>query len=258
MLVLLPPSETKREGGDGPPLDLDALSHAELSPVRELLVGALGELAADAEASLEALGLGAGQLHEIERNARLRDAPTMPALERYSGVLYDALDAPSLRVADRRRAGERIAIGSALFGLVRADDPIPQYRLSGGSRLPGVGTLGAVWKHSLAPLLDDVARRELVVDLRSGAYRSIAPVRDAVRVNVLLERPDGTRSVVSHHNKSTKGLLARLLVRTTGEPRTVRDVARVARRGGLTVEVVDARRLDVVGLTNSGAATSTR
>ncbi|MDT7642462.1 MAG: hypothetical protein QOC83_6750, partial [Pseudonocardiales bacterium] len=31
MLILLPPSETKSDGGDGPPLELDQLSFAELN-----------------------------------------------------------------------------------------------------------------------------------------------------------------------------------------------------------------------------------
>ena len=51
----------------------------------------------------------------------------------------------------------------------------------------------------------------LVVDLRSGSYAALAPVPGAVTVQVLSERPDGTRTVVSHFNKAHKGRLARLL-----------------------------------------------
>ena len=38
----------------------------------------------------------------------------------------------------RARAGRRLAVGSALFGLVHGEDPIPAYRLSAGSALPGL------------------------------------------------------------------------------------------------------------------------
>lgn len=92
MLVLLPPSETKAEGGAGAPLDLTALSFPELTAVRERLATALSELAADVPASLAALDLSARQADEVARNAALRQSPTMPALERYTGVLYDALE----------------------------------------------------------------------------------------------------------------------------------------------------------------------
>jgi cytoplasmic iron level regulating protein YaaA (DUF328/UPF0246 family) len=39
------------------------------------------------------LDLGPAQRDEITRNAELRTAPTSPAIDLYTGVLYDALDA---------------------------------------------------------------------------------------------------------------------------------------------------------------------
>jgi cytoplasmic iron level regulating protein YaaA (DUF328/UPF0246 family) len=236
VLVLLPPSETKRTGGDGPPLDLAALRHPELDPVRKALVDELVELSDDVAACRAALGLSERRLDEIERNAALWTSPTSPAITRYTGVLYDALDVGSLRGAAAGRARERLAVGSALFGLVHADDPIPAYRLSAGSALPGSGTLAARWKPVLEPVLARLAAEQLVVDLRSGAYAQLARVPGAVTVNVLAERPDGTRSVVSHHNKSHKGGLARLLVSTRAEPADAAGVARIARRAGHVVE----------------------
>jgi cytoplasmic iron level regulating protein YaaA (DUF328/UPF0246 family) len=137
VLVLLPPSETKAAGGDGVPLDLAALTAPELTPVRTELAEALVKLADDVPASRAALGLSPKQDDEIERNATLWTSPTRPALERYTGVLYDALDVGSMTRAQRARAGRRLAVGSALFGLVRGDDPIPAYRLSAGARCGG-------------------------------------------------------------------------------------------------------------------------
>src|SRR5918992_6061892 len=61
VLVLLPPSETKRDGGDSPPLRLDALSHPALDTVRKALVEALVVLAADPQVCRAALGLSAAQ-----------------------------------------------------------------------------------------------------------------------------------------------------------------------------------------------------
>lgn len=234
MLVLLPPSETKHPGGDGAPLDLAALSAPELTPVRSGLAEALVRLAADLPASRAALGLSPGQDAEIERNARLRVSPTLPALARYTGVLYDALDVRSLTRAQRARAARRLAVGSALFGLVDGDDPIPSYRLSASSSLPGRPPLRALWRPVLSPVL--AGRDGLVVDLRSGSYAALAPAPGGVTVRVVSERPDGARAVVSHSSKAHKGRLARLLVSATAEPDDVVALRRLLRRAGLHVE----------------------
>ena len=120
----------------------------------------------------------------MARNAEVWTSPTVPALHRYTGVLYDALDVGSLRGAAAVRARRRLVVGSALFGLLTADDPVPAYRLSAGSALPGRGTLAAVWRPLLEPVLAAVAARELVVDLRSGSYAALARVPGAVTVTV--------------------------------------------------------------------------
>lgn len=245
MLVLLPPSETKRAGGAGP-LSLDALSFPELEPLRKVLLDELAELAADVAASRAALGLSPGQDAEIARNAALWTAPTLPALHRYTGVLYDALDVTTLRGAAAARARARLVVGSALFGLLRAGDPVPAYRLSAHSALPGRPTLAARWRPALDPVLAALAAGETVVDLRSGSYAALGRAPGAVTVNVVAERPDGSRAVVSHSNKATKGRLARALAVTRAEPADVAAVAAVARRAGLRVERTAPSHLDVV------------
>jgi cytoplasmic iron level regulating protein YaaA (DUF328/UPF0246 family) len=244
VLVLLPPSETKHPGGDGGPLDLTALTAPELTGVRTELVEALVKLAGDLPTARTALGLSPNQDDEIARNAALWTSPTLPALQRYTGVLYDALGVGTLTRAQRARADRRLAVGSALFGLVGAGDRIPAYRLSAGSALPGLPTLRALWKPALAPVLATTDR--LVVDLRSGSYAALAPVPGAVTLQVLSERPDGTRSVVSHFNKAHKGRVARLLAATTAEPTDVVGLRRLLRRAGLHVEHAGGPALTLV------------
>jgi len=234
VLVLLPPSETKAAGGDGAPLDLAALTAPELTGVRTEIAESLVKLADDVPAARAALGLSPKQDAEIARNAELWTSPTRPAIERYTGVLYDALDVRTMTRAQRARAGRRLAVGSALFGLVHAEDPIPAYRLSAGSALPGLPTLRAMWKPALSPVLGAVD--ELVVDLRSGSYAALAPVPGAVTIEVLSERPDGSRSVVSHFNKAHKGRVARLLALSTAEPADVVRLRSLLKRAGLHVE----------------------
>ncbi len=236
MIVLLPPSETKRGAGDGPPLTMDELSWPELGAVRGQLVDELVTLAANPPECRRALGISPAQDAEIERNATLRTAATLPALHRYTGVLYDALDVESLRGPAASRARVRLAVGSALFGLLRAEDRIPAYRLSAGSKLPGQPGLPTRWRPVLEPLLAALAADELVVDLRSGAYIGLGRLADAVRVDVVAEQPDGRRTTVSHFNKAHKGRLARALASVNSEPDDAAGVATVARRAGMRVE----------------------
>ena len=237
MLVLLPPSEGKAAGGRGAPLDLTRLSSPALTPVRQRLVAALQDAAhTDPGALQAALGCPAG---EVEKNAVLTSAPTMPALRRYTGVVYEALSYGTLSPAGRRRASGSLRVVSALFGMLSPRDPVPAYRLSAGTSLPGVGSLAAVWRPVLEP---ELAAHRLVVDLRSGPYAALARVPDAVQVRVLREA-GGVRSVVSHDNKWTKGLLARALCESGA--RSVADVAAAGRSVADLVDV-DGQRVDLV------------
>ncbi|TQS41576.1 YaaA family protein [Cryptosporangium phraense] len=245
LTLLLPPSETKRPGGDGPALEPDTLAFPELLPVRQKLLAAVRDLSGGSpEVALRALGLSAGQRDQLELNASLDSSPTSPALFRYTGVLYDAFDPSALTPAMRKRAASRVVIASALFGAVRGSDPIPAYRLSADARLPGLGTLAALWKPVLGPVLASLPG--LVVDLRSGAYAQLAPVPDAVTVRVLYVAPDGSRSVVSHFNKHAKGLLARALATTGANVTTPAQVVRVAAKAGLIAERNGPRGVDVL------------
>jgi len=245
VLVLLPPSETKADGGRGGPLNLDALSFPELNPTRAKLTDALAELAADVPASIAALGLTERQAGEVARNAQLWTSPTMPALRRYTGVLYDALDVQSFTKAGLEKAHRRLAVTSSLFGVVSATDPIPAYRLSGGNSLPALGTVRGLWKPVLEPVLQAV--EGLVVDLRSGTYSAFAKLRpDAATVRVVTENARGERVTVSHFNKAYKGRLAHVLAATRAEPSTVDQLVKVITKAGLVVERTGEHALELV------------
>ncbi|MDO4920047.1 YaaA family protein [Kocuria sp.] len=217
MLILLPPSESKTAPASGDPLDLPALSLARLTPEREQLVDTLAAVSVRDDA-LEVLGVGPSLAADVARNRELRTAPAAPALEVYTGVLYDALDADTLSPAGRAAADESLLVVSALWGAVRPGDRIPAYRLSMGTALPGTGRLSTWWKPRLSPVLDELAAGKVVVDCRSAAYAAAwrAPALRTVSVRVEQRRPDGSRAVVSHHAKHTRGLVARALCEFRG------------------------------------------
>lgn len=234
--ILLSPSEAKSIGGSPEPLDLAALSLPALTPTRQRVADALVTVCRDdPTAARSALGLSEKLAEEVDLDARLWSSPTAPALSRYTGVLYDALDPGSFTAATAARARSRLWIGSALFGLLSATDPIPHYRLSAGNRLPGLGTLRSVWRPALTDATE-VWADDLVVDLRSGGYHHLGPVPGAITVDVVTEYTDGTRKVVSHFSKHHKGLLARTLSTSRAEMDDVSSLLRVARRAGHMVE----------------------
>lgn len=226
MLILLPPSETKRPGGARRALDIETLTLPSLAPVRARVVDALIALSADPVAASRVLKLGATQQHEVAANASLRTAPTMPAADRYTGVLYDALDASSLDAAGRRWLARNVMIHSAPFGPVGALDPIPAYRLGATVSLPGLPTLRRLWADAVTEALA-TASTPFVVDMRSEAYVALGPVpreTPSVYIRVVSEGPDGVARALNHFNKHAKGELVR---------RLAADRPRVSTRTGL-------------------------
>jgi len=250
VLVLLPPSEGKTEPASGNPLDLDSLSALSLTATRRRILDALIKVSeGNATRAVKRLGLGPTQLDELARNAALRDAPTARADAVYTGVLYEAWNPASLSVAGRAYADRSVATASALFGVVRAGDHIPAYRLSAGVELPRLGTVAGLWRKPLGVALDELTDGTLLVDLRSGAYVNLhKPAGElAARTATIrvLSDVNGVRKVVSHFNKATKGDIVRALCEQQVIARSPVDLARSLRDLGWPVEL-DGNRLDVI------------
>jgi len=243
-LILLPPSETKAAGGDGPPLDLSSLSFPELIAPRSALIDDLADLSRNITAARPRLFAPASRDAEIEQNVHLREAATLPALWRYTGVLYDALDARGMSAAERARAEARLVVTSAVFGMVRGIDRIPAYRCSNCARLPRVGTPERYWRPYLPSVVS--AWDEYVVDLRSASYASFVTVPGALTARVVTEMPDGRRKVVSHFSKFHRGLLARALAVSRAEIDSRAAVLRVARTAGLRIEPLGRHAVQIV------------
>lgn len=220
MLILLPPSEGKAEPGGGKPVDLGSLAFGK-------------ELREQREAVLDAL------------DSALRRVPAAPAAMVYAGVLYQRLDLGGLPAAAKRRAARQALIASALWGFVRPEDRIPNYRLPPSTKLDGIGPLAAYWRKPLAATMPDELG-ETIVDMRSGPYVAAWKPKQAtlLAVRAFRER-DGERKVVSHMAKAVRGEVARALLLAKREPRSPEDVAAAATNAGFEVELTPAS-LDVI------------
>jgi len=246
MLILLPPSETKRDGGaDGSTLDLSALSFPALHAARRAVGTELRKLSSNLTTMAAALKLGAGLQHELLRNRAVRTSPTMPAIDRYTGVLFDALDAPSLPADARAFAFRHVAVHSALFGLISAADPIPAYRLSHDSRLPSL-SLKKVWREPIANVLADHAG--LILDLRSEAYVALGPAPagdSSFFLRVVAEGEDGKKRALNHFNKKGKGEFMRALALAGIDHPDVDSLLRWAAGQGIELVPASAGELEL-------------
>ncbi|SJM57759.1 YaaA family protein [Gulosibacter sp. 10] len=228
LLILLPPSETKTDGGNSPfPPDR---RWPELDPIRESLAEDLIALSSgDPGRAATALKISAKQAErELARNRELASPRHRPAVERYTGVLYDALDATSLAPPARAWLHGHVAIHSALYGLVGAGEGIAAYRLSHNSR-PGGESLKARWRTAVAAALRD--HEGPVLDLRSKGYVELGPLDGSARrawANVAERGPDGSLKSLNHFNKQSKGALVRMLANRlagAGEPAGLQELA---------------------------------
>lgn len=161
-------------------------------------------------------------------NLAVDTAPTMAAIERYTGVLYDELDVASLPPSARTRLDEQVVLFSGLWGVLRPDDRIPDYKLKMGATIGRPGKLNTWWRSPVTEALgSDVAGR-VVWDLLPHEHRAAwQPGRvgspdqvpqEIVTVRFLDEvsKPDGDVELVAvaHWNKLLKGSLVRHLLAT--------------------------------------------
>jgi cytoplasmic iron level regulating protein YaaA (DUF328/UPF0246 family) len=223
MLFLLPPSETKRPGGGTLSIDQVALTFGGLNSARETVIAAMG-------------------------GESLLTAPTMKALDRYTGTLYSALHGRGLKGSptannsltpdEVARAKSTVLIQSALFGLIPATDLIPEYKISPSKNINGIN-LKKLWAEAHEAVWPRLAGG-VVIDLRSKAYAELAPIPAEIEhfaVAVEVEYPDGTRASLNHFNKKAKGQLVRAALTAKKAPETIADLKVCAKRAGLAIEV---------------------
>ena len=200
-VILIPPSEGKADGGGGVPYRPGTLALADLDQARAEILTALGA------------------------DHPLHTAPTTPAVERYTGVLYQELDAASLRGTPRRRLRRDVLIASGLWGFVAPSDPIPDYRLKMGARLEPLGKLSTWWRPHLTAALEGRTRGATVWDLLPNEHAAAIDWSGLnPRRRVTIRFLDASGRTVSHWNKLLKGSIVRWLAETgETDPRALDD-----------------------------------
>ena len=200
LLILLPPSEGKATGGT---------EKSKWSPESGSCSTALGS-------TRRKVALA----HQKQNGEKTVGGLTLTAYERYTGVVWKHLDLQSLPAATRRSAAKQIFVISGLLGLVRADEPIPNYKLKMSAKLEGIGVLAGFWRPTLTSSLGVLAKKHTVVDLLPNEHRNAidwTQITNHVRVDLVAK--SGGR-VGGHNAKAAKGLLARHILTSSKDLKT--------------------------------------
>jgi hypothetical protein len=215
-VILLPPTEGKAVGGQAElPWKPDSGTFGtSLGAHRSELLAHLKKLKGGDQ---KLLGVSGAHLTRAQAaNTHLMNAPSLLAWQRYTGVVWDHLDLASLTAAQRNAIVKRIYVPSGLAGLVRADDPLPDYRLKMGARLAPCGTLSKWWRDDMTDALVKALKGRMLIDLLPNEHRAAINwdlVPTAIRVDLVAH----SGGIVGGHNaKAAKGLLARHLFLSSG------------------------------------------
>lgn len=245
MLILLPPSESKDFGTSNARLNFSNLSFLPLNQTRQAVAASLIKLSQSPKKAIVALGISAKQIAELDANQNLLTAKCSPAIEIYNGVLFDAFDYPNLIASAKKTADKSVHITSALFGLLKTQDVIPHYRLSGSVSLPKIGNLQKIWQPALEEIMKS-KKPDLIIDMRSGTYAKFwQPTENLISKTVVIKimsrigKGKATKKIaISHNNKHTKGLIARDLVGLKTLPKSPQQLFKTLESLGYEVEKI--------------------
>ena len=208
MIILLAPSEGKRGGGVESKLDLESLVFSDiLSETRVKLIDRYRKilLSDDRSKIVEMLGIKKENIIEHYRALDILNSPLLPAIERYDGVAFDYLDYDSLTDSAKRYLANHLYIFSNLFGILRASDMIPDYRVKQGAKIGEYAP-----QKVYAPVMRELDSRfesEDILDIRAGFYDKF--YKPKIPYATLKFLKNGR--VVSHWAKAYRGLVLRYL-----------------------------------------------
>ncbi len=230
---MLPPSEGKATGGiPGSRWSLLAGTFTELAAQRKRVITALST---QDGGSQKLLGVSGAHLERAQHaNLTLLTSPTLPAWQRYTGVVWDHLDLASLPLAIRKSALRSLLVPSGLAGIITAGDALPDYRLKMGARLGELGVMSNFWRESVSSAVRAFAKKRPVLDLLTIEHRAVFSDRvNFIEVSFLAK----TGKAVGHEAKATKGLFVRHVLETFADGANIEEAMQSFRSSTLKVKV---------------------
>lgn len=207
MKILFSPSETKIDGGEGDFLNKNSFIFPELYSKRLEILNSYNDFLKTA--SKEQLEKLFGTKKEDILNKYRQDIfsqNTKKAIERYTGVAYDYLNYSNLNENEKNYIDENTLIFSNLFGVLKASDKIPDYKLKQGESFLGL-KLEKFYNENFSLKLDEFLENEDILDLRAGFYEKFYTIKKPYYTMKFIK--DG--KVVSHFAKAYRGIILRLV-----------------------------------------------
>jgi cytoplasmic iron level regulating protein YaaA (DUF328/UPF0246 family) len=218
--ILLAPSETKSSGGEYLSFNQESFLFPKLYEHRQEILqtyqehvnkGSIKDLS-------KLFGLKKEQQIKSFKN-NIFTLPTKKAIERYTGVAFDYLDYASLQKEEQTYLDKNLLLFSNLFGPLKADDRIPEYKLKQGVKLASLNIEKHYKTHFSKSL--DTFLGDTIIDLRAGFYEKFY----TISVPYITFKFIKEGKVVSHWAKAYRGKVLRALA--VAKPNTYDEVKEV-------------------------------
>lgn len=206
MKILLAPAETKKQGGNSPSYKKENFFFEDFNYIRNKIVNEYEKLLETKSLEELSLWFGLKNKKECERYASsILNKPTIKAIQRYTGVAFDAIDYEKLSLKEQQYCDNNVILFSNLFGPLKGDDLIPDYKFKQGAVLQSIDLIKQYKEHIKDTL--DIYLGDEVIDLRAGFYdKFYKPSATTITYKFL---KDG--KVVSHWAKHYRGEIVKQL-----------------------------------------------
>ncbi len=222
MKILLAPSERKTLGGSLPPINKNSFLFPQIYEKRIEIIKKYDQFL---KITKDIKNFG-------EDKSSVFTRPTTKAILRYSGVAFDYMNYNSLDKSSQEWINENVFIFSNLFGVISANDKIPNYTLKQGSK-PGFDIYKA-HKDIYTTILDEINKKEIFIDLRAKFYEKIYKPKNYITFKFIKEG-----KVVSHFAKAYRGLLTRFIA--IHKPKNIDELLKIEFPNVKIIEIIEKK-----------------
>ena len=221
-LILLPTSENKKKGGDESQpyrvvenlkkynsfiklqFDREEIYNKLREAINELEEGELEKIFEIKEKNLQ---------NAIELISDLLNSPTKMAISRFDGTMFKSINYEKLDLAQKDNFNESVIFIDSLFGLLRPEDLIPEYKLKISSKFLDLDVV-KFWENRLSSLFDVLFREKLVIDILPENHRKIITKTSAKEYLEIsfVDNLNGKIKQAGHNSKILKGEIVDYIV----------------------------------------------
>jgi len=213
--ILLPPSEGKLEGGKEKYSNVKKRNYFYcLEEERSFLLEKLLQFISNSNPKdlekLFSVKTNFEQITSLLQN--FDDKLTLPAIKRYSGVMFNAINYQTLDQNQKNNANESILFIDGLFGLLKITDLIPNYKLSIAAKFSDF-KIDNYWKKNLKQTLKEELQGKIILDILPQAHRKAVDIdnQKCYLIN-FFEVKNGQAKNAGHISKKLKGEFIRYIL----------------------------------------------